>query len=189
MTRRWRHCAGWLWEHSRGLTAAFLGLFIVSVNFIADDAFGGLIQILIERLTQLQVFRPQSVIEKGLRHTHHHGSVPLPLIAVRVEAIATTQRGKETTLPAIRQGELHFGGAFCFRERSQRRLDAFDGGGGGVAFAGSGCPLKQRGDLAELLAQLLFGSQRFTAQARPSGWRPASIFPVICRVFRSITVT
>jgi hypothetical protein len=115
--------------------------------------------------------------------------VALPLVAIGVQAITTAERGKEAALPAIRQGELDFGGAFRFRERSQRRFDALDGCGSGVAFSGSCGPFKERGDLAELLAQLFFGSQRFTAQARPSGWRPASIFPVIRRVFRSITVT
>ena len=73
------------WEPGRasgGRNRLLFRLLRVSEHFLADDAFRGFVQVLVQRALDLEKLGPQGVADKGFRCSNDDGGVPLARIAI-----------------------------------------------------------------------------------------------------------
>src|ERR1035441_2752568 len=82
-----------------------LRLLGIAKHFFTNNPFGGLIQIVVECPRDLQILRPQSLIDEGLGYAQDNRRMPLARIAVGPEPITAAKRSEETTAPEGREGE------------------------------------------------------------------------------------
>ncbi len=80
-----------------------------AVNLFTNDAVGGLVQVAIQGIPELQIFRPKRMVHEGLGSPDDHGGEALALIAIRLQTVAAAKRPKQPPLPEIGQLELVFG--------------------------------------------------------------------------------
>src|ERR1022692_4034260 len=52
----------------------------VAIDFFADDPVGGLIQVTIQRFSELLIFRPERAVHERLGSPHHHRRIALALV-------------------------------------------------------------------------------------------------------------
>ena len=78
------------------------------VNFLADDAQRHFVQIGRQRLIEVRKLRPQNQIDEASRNTDHDGRAPLPMIPVRLQAVAPAKGDKQMARPLVGHRELHF---------------------------------------------------------------------------------
>src|ERR1019366_1856744 len=132
----------------------------VAIHLFADDSFGRLVQIFVERRAQLLILGPQRLIDERRRNPHHHGGVALPLVAIRLQPVAAAQRREQTPLPPVRHAELEFPRLLGLLRDAERLLDALDGRRRGVAFPRRGGAFEQSRDLAQPGPELFLGDHR-----------------------------
>jgi hypothetical protein len=164
----------------RRLSRPFGSLSDVAINLFPNNPLGSLVQILIERRFDLQIFRPKSSLGERLGNPHHHRGVPLPLVAVGLQPVAAAQGGEQPSLPAVRQRELKLHRLLGLAHRSERLPHALNGGQGRAPLAAGGCALEQGRDLAQFFAQLLLRGHRnlnLRREEEPGPSRRYQVFP------------
>ena len=116
-------------------------------------------EVLVQGGLDLEKLRPERTIEEGSGRSEHDCRVALARVAVGVQAVSAAERGKEAAVPAIGKPEVHFDGLFGSFCGGDGGTNSLDGGLGGVSLAGCGGTFKDGCDLAESLAEFLFGGQ------------------------------
>jgi len=117
------------------------------------------VEVLVQGGLDLEKLRPERTIEEGSGRSEHDCRVALARVAVGVQAVSAAERGKEAAVPAIGKPEVHFDGLFGSFCGGDGGTNSLDGGLGGVSLAGCGGAFKEGCDLAESLAEFLFGGQ------------------------------
>lgn len=143
-------------EQSGARLGLFFGLVRIGENLLADYAFGGLAQILIERARDLQVLRPERLIDERPGRANQYGRVALTRIPIGAQTVAAAERQKRPALPWIGQAEAHLDALLGLLRRRQRGANPVERGLGGLALPSAGGALEQRRNLPQLLAKLLF---------------------------------
>ena len=80
----------------------------VAINLFSNDPFRGFVQVLIKRVFELQIFRPENFVDKRSGSAHDNGGVALPPVAIGFQTVAATQRGEQAPVPQIREGKAGF---------------------------------------------------------------------------------
>lgn len=133
--------------HRPDSTRRLARFFGVAINFFADNALGGFIQIRVQSVAELHIFGPERPFEKGPGHTNDYGGIALAFVAEGLQPIPATEREEEASLPRIAHGELHLDGMFGATESGESLPDAFNGGCRGGALTGGGGTFEERRDL------------------------------------------
>jgi hypothetical protein len=141
--------------------SSFARFFRIAVDFFADNSLRGFVEPPVERVLEFEIFRPEGFIDERARRAHHHGGVALAVIAIGLESIAAAERREETPLPAVGKSHLDLHRGFGSLRRCDGPLDSIDRGCGGSPFSAGRGAFEKGGNLAQFVAQLLFGCHLF----------------------------
>jgi hypothetical protein len=126
------------------------------VDRVADDSFGCLAQILLERPIEILEFGPKGLLDKGSGYSEHQSCVALAVAPIRFQAVSSAQRKKQHPRPGIMQAELILNLDFFFPDLVKAGHDPQDRVTGSDLFAIRSWSRIKRLQLLEFCFQLLF---------------------------------
>ena len=91
----------------------------ITVDLFSNDPFRSFVQVFIERVLDLQKFRPESVVDERSWSPHDDRRVALATVAIGFKTVAATQCGEQAPAPLIGERELRFYRLFSLRRDSK----------------------------------------------------------------------
>lgn len=128
----------------------------VAEYLFANDPFRSFLQVIIERILDLQELRPESAVEERSWSPQANRRIALTRVPIGFQTIAAAQRGEQSSVPMIQDPELHLYWLFNLRCGGKGFSHPLDRRCRCISFAIGGGAFEERGYLAQFLSEFLF---------------------------------